>query len=503
MLRRAIFVFWLSLLPLPVAASVTVLTYHDIVDQAGTDRFAVTVKQLEQQMDYLAKNGYQPISLANFYAARSAKQRLPAKAVILTFDDGLRSYQEKVVPLLQKYRFPSVLSVVSSWADGRSVPDEYRGKLLGWEVLRKLDGLPLVEVVSHSHDLHHWVLSSPQGTTAPAAVTRLYLRDKKRYETEAEFEQRILADLKQTQSRFRSMMGKPSLALTWPYGQYDAVTWRLAAAAGFKLQLTLDEGAATTEEQPKVRRYMLLGDHTQKEFVAMLGRVYELERELRFVELDLDLFSHVSVGNHPVLIEQMVSRLGSLGINAVVVTPFSRDGKKAFFPNKQLPVEFDLLNGVLDRIGARLGIEQVYLRFPAGKEKLPAEFYSELARRSRFNVALFDVAPDGKHLKSIREALRAYLPDIRLGSWKNGNKEFELSFVTEAQLNRKDVNSNSTFVLVNSEEYLTTGGLADKLRNLREKGVRNYGYGPLNYLAGARAPEPLIEAMAYRLRKVP
>ena len=502
-MMRSILLGWLLLLPLSVTANVTVLTYHDVVEQPGSDRFAVTVQQFEQQMDYLAKNGYQPISLANFYAARAGNRRLPAKSVILTFDDGLRSYEQKVVPILQKYRFPSVLSIVSVWADGASVPEEYRNQLLGWEALRKLDRLPLVEVISHSHNLHHWELSSPQGTTAPAAVTRLFFRDKNRYETEAEFEQRILLDLKQAQARFRSMIGKPSFALTWPYGQYDAVTARLADAAGFKLQLTLDEGAATTNELPRVRRYMLLREHTQKEFEAMLGRVYELRRELRFVELDLDLFSHVSVENHQRLIGQLVSRLESLGVNTVVVTPFTRDGKKAFFPNGQLPVEFDLLNGVLDRIQLRLGIEQVYLRFPAGKEKLPADFYSDLARRSRFNAALFDSIPTDTELKSIRTALQRYLPDMRLGSWKNPNKGLELAFVSRSQLAPKDIGSKATFVLVSSDEFMTSGGLADSLRGLRDKGVRNYGYGPLNYLAGARAPDTLIEAMAYRINKAP
>ena len=503
MRRRWLLLCCMMLVPVAVSASVTVLTYHDIVDQPGPDRFAVSVGQFEQQMAYLAANGYQPISLIRFYSSASDRQQLPAKPVILTFDDGLLSYQEKVIPILQKYHFPSVLSIVSSWADGSNQPEEYRGKLLDWEAIQRLDRSPLVEVISHSHDLHHWVQSSPRGTSAPVAVTRLYLADRNRYETEAEFEQRISADLQQTQSRFRSMLGRPALAITWPYGQYDAITSRLAGRAGFKLQLTLEDGAATAGEFPRVRRNILLAEHSLKEFQAMLCRTYKIEGELRFVELDLDLFSHVSADNHPRLIEQMVNRLGSLGINTVVVTPFTRDGKRAFFPNKQLPMESDLLSAVLDRIQTRLGIGQVYLRFPAGKETLPDLFYRNLARRIRFNAALFDIVPDSGQLKSIRRSLQEYLPEIRLGSWKNVHTGMDLSFISQAQLQPNDGENKSLFVFVSSDDYLTTGGLADTLRSLREKGVRNYGYGPLNYLAGAHAPDQLIEAMAYRVRKGP
>lgn len=54
----------------------------------------------------------------------------------------------------------------------------------------------LAEFASHSDDLHHGVLANPQGNEQPAATSYAYLKSQKRYETDVEYQQRILQDLK-------------------------------------------------------------------------------------------------------------------------------------------------------------------------------------------------------------------------------------------------------------------------------------------------------------------
>jgi len=193
-----------------------------------------------------------------------------------------------------------------------------------------------------------------------------------------------------------------------------------------------------------------------------------------------------------------VDRIGSLGVNTVIVTPFTADYSKAFFPNNRIPVARDLLNGILDKIQAQLGIEQVYLRFPEGKEKLPEEFYSELARNIRFNAVLFDSNPGTKKLELIRKALKKHLPEVSIGSWQNGTHGPDFSVIGYRKLTGK-LPGKKVLVYIDREEFLTTSGLSEVLRSMRAKGVRNYGFGSLNYLAGSRAPDQLVEAMAHKL----
>lgn len=481
------------------ATGVTVLTYHDVVTNPAGDRYAVSVQKFRNQLEFLKANGYQPISLSYFIKARRGAVQLPDRAVMLTFDDGLISYRDNVVPMLQQYGYPSVLSVVTGWVDGQHQPDEYRGKLLNWNQLRQLQKSPLVEIVSHSHNLHHWITSSPLESQAPAGVTHRYDTRAKAYESEQAFESRIRSDLLITRKRFRQMLGHVPLALTWPYGEYDKVTLGIARSVGFEYQFTLDEGLASYTELPDIRRYIVLREHTMQNFQSMFVSALNVNTEQRFVEFNLDVFAHVSPEYHNRLMTQLVDRIGSLAVNTVIVTPFTADHLETFFPNNSLPMKYDLLNGILDRLRSQYRIENVYLRIPETGKSLPISFFDNLARNIRFNAIVFDKAPDNDSAARIRKALSRYLPKVLLGAWDAKTDRLDISIVKAgAGLSVRDA-KHRLLVYVNQDNYLTTTGLSDALRSLRSSGIRNYGYSSLNYMAGAQAPDEIVEAMARNL----
>jgi len=477
------------------AAGVTVLTYHDIVAEPGKDKYGVGLKSFERQLQYLQKNNYHPISLKFFIQASLNKAVLPDKAVMLTFDDGLVSYRDNVVPILAKYGYPSVLSIVTGWVDGIEQPDEYRGKLLDWAELRQLQKSPLIEVVSHSHNLHHWITSSPQESQAPAGVTHRYDIKTHTYENESSFERRIRDDLLTTRKRFRQMLGHAPLALTWPYGAYDSITMNIARSVGFGYQLTLDEGNAGFEELPDIRRYIVLQQHTLQDFQSILSPAVKINRGQRFVEFDLEVFAHVSPEYHRKLMNQLARRVKSLGINTVIVTPFTANRQEAFFPNTTLPVKYDLLNGVLDRLHENTAIRNVYLRIPDVNKSLPINFFESLARHSRFNAIVFDKVPDRNRLAAIRKSLSSYLPNVLVGSWDHWDSLVDFSVVSEKTDAATLAKTGRRLVFVDQENYLTDTGLSDALRSMRKRGIQNYGYTSLNYMAGPTAPDELVEAM--------
>lgn len=483
------------------AADVAVLTYHDVTQERAKDEYAVSMDNFRRQLEYLKRNGYQPISFSQYRAAVRDRKALPEKSVMLTFDDGLRSYRDKILPLLKQYGYPSVLSVVSSWADGEKEPTLYHGKLLRWDDLRQLKKEPLVEIVSHSHDLHRYVVSSPLGSKSPSATTRVYHNADHRYEPEPLFQKRIQQDLATTRKRFSQELGAEPPALTWPYGEYDPVTMQIARAEGFRFQLTLDEGKANRQELPNVRRYMVLRDHAMADFKAMLEPGSKVARGQRFVEFNLDVFAHVSKKNHNLLIRQLVHRAGSLGVNTIVITPFSADGRSAYFANEYLPVAHDLLNAIIDRARARLKLKHVYLRFPAGTESLPDNLFADLARTSRFTAVLFDRPPTSSRRSTIQRVLSRYRMSVRIGSWRAGDTGLDISVIDATQLDRVSSLPGTVLVYLDRDEYLTTGGLAEALKAVRDRDVPGYGYGSFNYMAGGTAPEELAGAMAYRAQR--
>ncbi|MDN6322326.1 MAG: polysaccharide deacetylase family protein, partial [Halomonas sp.] len=150
-----------------------VISYHDVVDSSVTpdpDIYSQTITRgrLVEHFNMLDVGGYQPVSLQQIIDAKAGGAPLPEKAVLLTFDDGYRSFYDIVFPLLKLYNFPAVQAVVGSWMDvpaGGKVPYGSiplpRDRFLSWEQVRTLDESPLVEIASHTYDLHKGVVGNP------------------------------------------------------------------------------------------------------------------------------------------------------------------------------------------------------------------------------------------------------------------------------------------------------------------------------------------------------
>lgn len=79
-----------------------VLAYHDVEDGAADQRYmSVRTSALNEQFAWLKQNGYQPVSVEQILQAQNGGPALPNKAVLLTFDDGYRSFYSRVFPLLK------------------------------------------------------------------------------------------------------------------------------------------------------------------------------------------------------------------------------------------------------------------------------------------------------------------------------------------------------------------------------------------------------------------
>ena len=89
-----------------VVRRLTVLAYHGVDDAAC----------FRHQLTYLAR-AMRPVSLDDVLTAMYGGRSLPARAVLLTFDDGHRSLLETGLPLLQERGFPAVAFIVPGVLD--------------------------------------------------------------------------------------------------------------------------------------------------------------------------------------------------------------------------------------------------------------------------------------------------------------------------------------------------------------------------------------------------
>lgn len=119
---------------------VLILEYHMVNDEKDSP-YAVKTEDFRQQLAYLKEQGYEAISLRQYLQSRKGTFTLPAKAVILTFDDGYADNYTTMVPLVEEYGMKATIFMVTN-SIGK---DGY----LTWEQLHELKARG-VEIGSHT-----------------------------------------------------------------------------------------------------------------------------------------------------------------------------------------------------------------------------------------------------------------------------------------------------------------------------------------------------------------
>lgn len=494
------------------AEELTVLTYHDIVANPGDDAYAISRSNFVEQMDYLESNGYQPISLSQLNRIYKKQEQLPKKAVLLTFDDGLKSYMKFAVPVLQTYGFPSVLSVVSGWADNKSTPPEYRGKLLNWDELRQLKENKLVEIISHTHELHTNLLSNPQGNYSPAGVTRIYSPTVKQYEAERVFRQRIAQDLKNSMSRFKKELGIDPIGIAWPYGRYDNVMAVEARLLGMQFQLTLDDGPNHMNNLPVLNRIMIMRDTGINDFISDLK--YEPMRNYthQFMEVKLDRFIGKNKEQSEQLLSSLLDEVNRLEANTIIITPVTQDGSAAFFATQHMRTSADILNRVTHQLNNRAGVRHIFVRLTGEMNLTKNEaILNDMARLAWFNGVVFDDVDSGD-MNTIKKIVEYYHPKSSFGFYGEPRKAGGYDFVI------LPVNANDSTdeirdqilkatglptklfvqVKVDDSDQSTLPRIMDMIRNL---GIKHYGIAHKRDLIGqsnsyTRATQSATETLA-------
>lgn len=347
--------------------------YHDVRDNLARhydpDQYAVTAEHLAAHFRWLDAQGFTIISIDDVLAAQAGERDLPDRSVLLTFDDGFRSVYTHVFPLLKSFGFTAVVSPVTSWIEtDAAVPYNQealtREDFLTWNHLREMVDSGLVEVASHSHDMHRGIVANPQGNELPVATSAAFSRG--RYESRTEQEARVRADLRTSADLIEQHLGMRPRAITWPYGAWNESTRAQAQALGMTLSFTLDT-QAPLDTRGIIGREMPVGNPGLERF-ADLFRVSHGSTPVRAAQIDLDYVYDPDPTRQEANLGLLLDRVKAMGINTVFLQAFADpDGDGAadalYFPNRHLPLRSDLFNRAAWQLRTRAEV-QVFAWMP-------------------------------------------------------------------------------------------------------------------------------------------
>src|SRR6478672_10729580 len=97
---------------------VSVLGYHDFSETAPETAMRIRTSKFRKQMEVIRQLGITVVSMADFTAWKKGEKELPEKSILLTFDDGWKSFYTDAYPILKEFGFPYTIFLYKNYVDG-------------------------------------------------------------------------------------------------------------------------------------------------------------------------------------------------------------------------------------------------------------------------------------------------------------------------------------------------------------------------------------------------
>ena len=198
-----------------------ILLYHHIgilADGAGGEwaNTTISAEGFEEQMAYLANHGYRTVQVIDVVDALAGRKTLPAKPVVVSFDDGWIDCYESAFPVLRKYGLTGTFFIAANWVE-RGMDD-----VMSWTQILQMSNTGM-EIGSHS--MTHPYLTQSDG--------------------------RMLGwELEASKAMLEERMNWPVEVLAYPFGLYDSNVMTRAEEAGYRGAVTIDEGWVVSGDNP-------------------------------------------------------------------------------------------------------------------------------------------------------------------------------------------------------------------------------------------------------------
>jgi len=206
---------------------VAVLMWHDVVASTKEVWFDTSLAELRSQFAAIRAKRCNVISLETLYSHLAEGTPVPARSVVLTFDDNNRGLYEYAFPLLKQYKYPATFFVHTNYIGVKTSKEH-----CDWKMLMEMQKSGLVTIQGHS-------------CSHPADM---------RLQSASEVDKELI----DSKALIEKHTGKPVIAFAYTEGHYNDKLAGTVARDGYRLAFTEDWGnAGASRNLFMVHRYSI------------------------------------------------------------------------------------------------------------------------------------------------------------------------------------------------------------------------------------------------------
>jgi peptidoglycan/xylan/chitin deacetylase (PgdA/CDA1 family) len=264
--------------------SAVVLCYHSLRSNSGANQdlcfhgLHVTVQEFESHCKLLKETCY-PISLDQLMGSLNGGQPLPPRPVLVTFDDGYRTFLTLAHPILRKYEIPAILFVCSEpvekqellWYDAvaRSLGDENitPPSELPYGVWREKCAKLSRPIAKHDPHAPLTVQEIKALAAMPGIEIGGHTASHARLAKANRNEQ--FQEVLRNKRSLEEWIGRTVRAFAYPNGlpekDYNSDSVSVVKDAGYELAFTTAQGYAKADQQLEIPRFVMLAGLSRAE----------------------------------------------------------------------------------------------------------------------------------------------------------------------------------------------------------------------------------------------
>lgn len=268
-----IFIEFVSILITPLTKiwgknQICILCYHRVCDLhpqiGGIIRdLTVTPKAFDQQMNFLSKNGFNVITLDQYFDYKHKNIRPPKRSIVITFDDGYSDNYINAFKVLKKYNFKATFFIVTDYINS--------DRIFSWLKIGDITFLQYDKEKEYLLPLSKKAILEMDAygaTFGSHTKTHCYLTQINKNQ--------IIDELRGSKEQLEKILAKPVKYFCFPHGDMNDFIKKQVKEAGYKAALALKGGTNSLKSDPfELRRILILSQDSLYKFKRKVEGGYD------------------------------------------------------------------------------------------------------------------------------------------------------------------------------------------------------------------------------------